>query len=257
MYKELREHVIQLLEKGLRLDGRKPLEYRSPVVIKKGVIKTAEGSAHVVIGETEVIAGVKMEVGEPYPDTPDEGGIIVGAELLPLSNPEFELGPPGIQAIEIARVTDRAIRESKAIDLKGLCIESGKKVWNVILDICPINDSGNLFDAGALAAIAALQDAKFPKYEKEEVDYKTKTSKRVPLNEVPISVTVLKIGNTFIVDPDTEEEKVIDARLTVGIKEDGTICSLQKGGDMPFAFDEIDKIMEIAIEKSQELREKL
>ena len=94
MHKELREHVIKLLEKGLRLDGRKSLDYREPIKVTKGIIKTAEGSAHVIVGDTEVIAGVKMEVGEPYPDTPDEGGIIVGAELLPLSNPDFELGPP-------------------------------------------------------------------------------------------------------------------------------------------------------------------
>ena len=255
MHKELREHIIKLLEKGLRLDGRKSLQYRSPIVIKKGIIKTAEGSAHVSIGDTEVLAGVKLEVSEPYPDTPDEGGIMVGAELLPLSNPEFELGPPGIQAIELARVIDRGIRESKAIDLKALCIKEGEKAWTVIIDICPINDNGNLFDASALAVISALMDTRFPKYENEKIDYKVKTDKKLPVNVLPIAVTVIKLGNSFLVDPDTEEENVIDARLTVSTKEDGTICSLQKGGETPFTFEEIDKIVDIAIEKSAELRQ--
>ncbi|MEK6808370.1 MAG: exosome complex protein Rrp42 [Nanoarchaeota archaeon] len=254
MHKELREHVIKLLEKGLRLDGRKSLDYREPIKVTKGIIKTAEGSAHVIVGDTEVIAGVKMEVGEPYPDTPDEGGIIVGAELLPLSNPDFELGPPKIGAIEIARVIDRGIRESKAIDLKALCIEPEKKVWNVIIDICPINDNGNLLDVSALAAISALTDTTFPKYENEKLDYKTKTDKKLPIKELPVAVTVIKVGNKFLVDPDTEEEKVIGARLTISTKEDDIICSLQKGGDTPFTFEDIDNCISIAIKKARELR---
>src|SRR3989338_7998650 len=141
MHQELRDHIISFLNAGIRLDGRKLTDYRKPIEVEQGVIKTAEGSARVKIGETDVIVGIKLQVGEPYPDTPDEGTIIVGAELLPLSNPDFELGPPGIQAIELARVVDRGIRESKAIDFKKLCIEAGNKIWMVIIDMCPLNDA--------------------------------------------------------------------------------------------------------------------
>jgi len=129
------------------------------------------------------MVGVKLEVGEPYPDTPDEGTIIVGAELLPLSNPEFELGPPGIQAIELARVVDRGIRESKALDFRKLCIEPGKKIWMVIIDICPINDAGNLFDASSLAALAALQDAKYPAFDGEKLTIRRKQIKGLSLKK--------------------------------------------------------------------------
>ncbi|MBI2653068.1 exosome complex protein Rrp42 [Candidatus Woesearchaeota archaeon] len=257
MYRELRSHIISLLNAGTRLDGRKPTEYRKPIEVEYGTLKTAEGSARVRIGETEVFVGVKMEVGEPYPDTPDEGTIIVGAELLPLSNPEFELGPPGIQAIELARVVDRGIRESKAIDFKKLCIEKGEKVWMVIIDICPINDAGNLFDASSLAALAALKDAKYPSFDGEKIDYKVKTDKKLLLEKMPIAVTVVKIGDKFIVDPDTEEEKAIDSRLTVSSIEDGTLCALQKGGDFPLTVEEIDKMLDIGIEKGKELRKRL
>jgi exosome complex component RRP42 len=254
MYRELRSHIISLLNVNTRLDGRKLSEYREPIEVEYDVIKTAEGSARVRIGDTDVIVGVKMEVGEPYPDLPDEGTIIVGAELLPLSNPEFELGPPGIQAIELARVVDRGIRESKAIDFKKLCIEEGKKVWLLLIDICPLNDAGNLFDASSLAALAALKDARFPSYDGEKIDYKQKTDKKLPLNKMPIAVTVVKIGDKFIVDPDIEEEKAIDARLTVSSIEDGTLCALQKGGDIPLTTEDIDKMLDIGIEKGKELR---
>jgi len=174
-----------------------------------------------------------------------------------LSNPEFELGPPGIQAIELARVVDRGIRESKALDFRKLCIEPGKKIWMVIIDICPINDAGNLFDASSLAALAALQDAKYPAFDGEKVDYKEKTDKRLELEKTPIAVTVIKIGDKFIVDPDVEEEKVIDARLTVSSMEDGTLCAMQKGGDFPLTIEDIDKMLDIGIEKAKELRKHL
>ncbi len=254
MHRELRSHIISLLNAGTRLDGRKLTDYRKPIVVEYGIVKTAEGSARVKIGETEVIVGVKMEVGEPYPDTPNEGTIIVGAELLPLSNPEFELGPPGIQAIELARVVDRGIRESKAVDFRKLCIEEGKKVWLLIIDICPLNDAGNLFDASSLAALAALKSAKYPAFDGEKVDYKQKTDKKLELEKMPIAVTVIKIGDKFIVDPDTEEEKAVDARLTVSSMENGILCALQKGGDFSLTMEDIDKMLDIGIEKGKELR---
>ena len=257
MYRELRSHIISLLNADTRLDGRKFNEYRKPIEIEHGIIKTAEGSARVKIGDTEVIVGIKLEVGEPYPDNPDEGTIIVGAELLPLSNPEFELGPPGIQAIEIARVVDRGIRESKALDFKKLCIKPGEKVWKVIIDVCTLNDAGNLLDASSLAALAALKDTKYPKFDGEKVNYKEKTDKKLHLEKMPIAVTVIKIGDKFIVDPDTEEEKVVDARLTVSSIEDGTLCALQKGGDFPLTSHDIDKMLDIGIEKGKELRRHL
>lgn len=253
---DLKEHVIKFLQRGLRVDGRKQLDYRD-ITIETGITKNAEGSARVKIGETEVLIGVKMEVGSSYPDTPDEGTIIVGAELLPLSSPEFEAGPPDIQAIELARVVDRGIRESRAVNFKKLCIEPGKKVWMCVIDIVTVNDAGNLFDASALGVMAALKNARFPEYDGEKVNYKKVTDKKLPIEEEPISVTVLKIGEHFIVDPNTEEEKVYDARLTVAIMSNGDLCALQKGGDEALTEEEIGNMIEIAVEKSKELREKL
>lgn len=250
-----REHILKLLEKGMRLDGRKLTEFR-PVTIEYDISAGAEGSARIKIGDTELLAGVKMAVETPYPDTPDRGGLMVNAELLPLSNPNFEPGPPAIEAIELARVVDRGIRESESIDVKNLCITEGEKVWMVIIDICTINASGNLIDASALGALAALKVAKFPKYEDEKVDYSVKTDVPVPLLKEPIAVTVYKIGKFLIVDPLEEEEEVADARLTITTELDSSLCSLQKGGEEPLTIEEIDKMVEIAVEKSKELRKK-
>jgi len=254
MYKELRDHIIKLFASDTRLDGRKLTDYRQPLKIDINVTPTAEGSAHVTLGKTELIVGVKVEVMEPYPDVPDAGSIMVGAELLPLSSPDFEPGPPSIKAIELARVVDRGIRESKVIDFKKLCIKEGEKVWMLIIDICTINDDGNLIDASALGAVAALKTMKFPKYEKDKLDYKEKTDKGLNMKDFPITVTVNKIADKFIIDADSEEEKAIDARLTVASLADGTLCALQKGGEYSLTIEDVDKMVEIALEKAKELR---
>ncbi len=250
---KLRDDILRTLEKDLRYDGRKLLEYRE-IKVEVNPIKNAEGSCRVKIGETEVIVGVKLAVGEPYPDTPDEGALMIGAELYPLSSPDFESGPPGIQAVELARVIDRGIRESKAIDQKKLVIEKGEKVWMVMIDICSVNDAGNLFDAASLGTLVALKNTKYPEYKDEKVDYKIKTKKSIPIDKEPIEVTIYKIGKYFIVDPIPEEEKACDARLTVAITSDDKICAMQKGGDNPLTSEDINKMVDIAFKKQKELR---
>ena len=78
----IKNHITGLAVAGKREDGRGFLEYRKPIKIEYGVsAKSAEGSALVKVGKTEVVAGIKMEVGTPYPDNPDEGTIIADCLL--------------------------------------------------------------------------------------------------------------------------------------------------------------------------------
>ena len=196
----IKQHLLSTLKQEIRTDLRKFDQYRQ-ITVEHGIIKGAEGSARVRIGNTEVIAGVKFELGEPFPDTPDEGTIMVNVELRPLSSPKFELGPPSVEAIELSRVVDRALREGEALDFKKLCVKEGEKIWMILIDIYPINDDGNLFDAASLAAISALKDARFPKVEDDKVNYKELTSKKLELQHMPISCTVYSIGGNFIIDP--------------------------------------------------------
>ncbi|MFT4283051.1 MAG: exosome complex protein Rrp42 [Candidatus Woesearchaeota archaeon] len=257
MNQEIKEHIRSSLKKGIRIDGRKLDEIR-PISIETGFISTAEGSAKVKFGDAEVLAGVKMALEKPYPDTPDDGVLMVNAELLPMSNPDFESGPPSIKSIETSRVIDRGIRESKAVDTKKLCVTKGEKVWSIAIDVVPVNYDGNLIDMGGLAAIAALKTARFPTVlEDGTIDYHKPTTKKVELSKVPIPVTICKIGNLLVVDPTDEEEESIDARLTITSIDDEHICSLQKGGDHPLMQNEIDEMVELALKKASEIRKKL
>jgi exosome complex component RRP42 len=252
------ERIKKYLQEGKRFDGRKPEEFRK-LTIEKNISIKAEGSVRVRLGKTEVIVGVKMAPGEPYPDSPASGNLMVTAEMLPLSSPRFESGPPKIEAIEWARVTDRGIRESGFVDFDKLCIKEGEKVWTVFVDIYSINDDGNLMDAATIGAIAAMKITKIPKYdlEKDKVLYDEPTDKGLPLTDhVPVAVTVHKIGDSLIVDPTKEEEDMSETRVTIGSSK-GIISSLQKSDSRALEIEEMKKIFEISTKVSEKIDEKI
>ncbi len=251
------DRIKEYLQVGKRFDNRRLDEFRE-LIIEKDVSKNAEGSVRVKLGKTEVIVGVKMDVGTPYADSADKGNLMVTAEFLPLSSSRFELGPPKFPAIELGRVIDRGIRESKIIDLEKLCIKEGEKVWTVFIDIYSINDDGNLLDAAGIGALAALKIAKVPKYdeEKDKVLY-GESGTDLPLNNInPIPITIHKIGNSLIVDPTREEEDISEARITIG-SSDGIISSMQKGNSASISIEEIEKSIEIAEKVWKELFKKV
>jgi len=251
------KQIAQLIAKGKRLDGRGLNDYRE-IKIDQGIIEKAEGSARVLLGKTEVMVGVKIETGEPFPDTPNEGVLTVNAELVPLASPTFEPGPPDENSIELARVVDRGIRESKAIDLEKLCIAPGKKVFVIFVDIYVLNHDGNLIDASSLAAMAALLNTKMFNYEIEEGEIKIKPGyTALPVRRHPISVTFAKINDRLVVDPWLEEEQIMDARLTITVDDDGNICAVQKGGSGYFTSKQVFEAVQIAREKAAEIRKKL
>ncbi|MFH1255711.1 MAG: exosome complex protein Rrp42 [Candidatus Diapherotrites archaeon] len=250
------DKVLAEMKKGIRLDGRKVDEYRK-VSIQNHISENADGSARVRIGETDVMAGVKMLPGEPYPDMPDQGSISVGMELLPLASPSFESGPPREESIELSRVVDRGIRESKAIDFKDLCIKEGEKVWIVFIDMYALNFDGNLFDAASLAALSSLLEAKVPKLDDENKIVKGEFSGKLKLSRKPLLSTFAKVGGTVVLDPMLAEEIAMSARFSVATTDDGQITAFQKGGGGSFTSAEIDSSIDHAFEKAKQLRKLL
>jgi len=250
-----KNRIRQYISVGKRFDGRKYDEFRK-IEIETGISKKAEGSARVKLGKTDVIVGIKMGVDEPYPDSQDEGNLMVTAELLPLSSDRYELGPPRIESIELARIIDRGIRESKFIDMKKLCIKEGEKVWTVFIDIYSINSDGNLIDAAAIAALIALKNSKMPKYDKKEekVLYGEWTNDSLPLRkDIPIPCTIYKIGKSFVVDPNLEEEDSSETRVTVSISNNDTIHALQKGEEKELSIEEFEEVLNLAEKNYKQL----
>jgi len=252
-----RNQLVEALSRGKRLDGRGLDELRK-LEIKTHVIEKANGSAMVSLGNTQVLAGVKVDKGVPFPDTPDKGLLIVGAEVLPMAAAYLEAGPPDEGAIELARVVDRGVRESEMIDVASLVIKEGKWVYSVFVDVNILNVDGNLFDATSYAVVSALLTAKMPKFVLED-DIVKDTGERVPLpvSRIPISVTIANINNTLVIDPTEEEEVVMDARITLDTDDSGNLCAGQKGEPGYFTPDQILTAAEWSIARGREIRQRI
>ncbi|MEM4208346.1 MAG: exosome complex protein Rrp42, partial [Candidatus Bilamarchaeaceae archaeon] len=252
MQKMRAEVMTDLLDRGERLDGREFDEYR-PIKIQKNPITTADGSAYVRIGNTQVLAAVKFEVVAPFPDRPKEGALIMNAEHLPVANPSFEAGPPDEKSIEMARTVDRAIRSSEAIDLNELFIEDGK-VLGIFVDLYVLDHAGNYTDAATLAATAALLNTKMPKIEGGVIirgEYKD----YLKLRALPLSTTFIRVGRHWLVDPTEYEEKVLNTRLTIATTEEH-VCAMQKAEGW-VTKDELLERIDVAFKKGSELRKLL
>ena len=248
--------IKELIENDERLDLRGLREYRETKVETDYIPTTAQGSSKVSIGDTEVIAGISVDVEEPYPDRPESGTLVTNAELAPMADREFESGPPREKGVELARVVDRGIRESEAINQEKLCIQVGDKVYTVFVDLHILNNDGNLIDACSLAAVAALNTGYIPEYD-EEIDTLNHDEKAmdIPLEDDVITMTGYKIQDKLVWDPTSEEEEASISRLTVSISETGNVVSMQKGGDEPMTSEEINEVIDEAQDKAEKFRE--
>jgi len=251
------EYMLKLIKRGERVDGRGLLDYR-PIDVILSPIEKAEGSALVKLGKTQVLTGVKLELGAPYPDRPNEGVLQVHAEFVPLASPSFEPGPPDENAIELARVVDRSLREPRVLKLEDLVIEPGRVAWIVFNDIYLIDHAGNAIDAATLSSMLALATARMPGLLKTDGGYKVDRSVKdrpLPVGNVVSTVTMAIIEGQILVDPTLEEEAIADSILTIAIDEKRRICGIQKRGEKGITRAILESAIDIAIENGSWLIE--
>jgi exosome complex component RRP42 len=245
----LTTHILDLAGAGRRMDGRGVDDYRH-LTIQPGFVATADGSALVRLGDTATVAGIKLEPGKPFPDTPNAGVLTTNAELVPLSSPTFEPGPPQPGAIEVSRVVDRAIRAAETIDLTRLCVTPGEKSWVCYVDVHVIDHGGNLIDAALLAALTALTHATVPakRFGIADADYP------LEVRHFPVECTFVRLGEAIVVDPTFDEERACQGRLTVATDEAGNVVAMQKGLVGAFSPDDVKSVVERAFQHGDRMR---
>jgi len=92
-----------------------------------------------------------------------------------------------------------------------------------------------------------LKNSFIPEYDEKtgKVNYGKLTNKKIELSEnVPIPITIHKIGENFIVDPTREEEDLSETRVTIGSSK-GVISSMQKGEANILTSEEMEKILDM------------
>ncbi|MFX1279552.1 MAG: exosome complex protein Rrp42 [Promethearchaeota archaeon] len=253
-----KNYILSNLKKGERIDGRDLWDYRD-FSIKSDVIASAEGSADVSLGDTRIITGLKYEIGEPFPDLPNEGVCTIMAELLPLASPLFERGPPDEQSIELARVVDRGIRHADCIQTQKLCIKEKEAVYILFVDMYVINHDGNLIDAGGVSALTTLLSANLPEGRIGD-DGLEWTGKYITgeelIKELPFVITYGKIEDVIFLDPNLPEELLCEGKISISVTKD-KITSIQKSGAATFSIEDVKMLGKKSLDIGQKLRKEL
>ncbi|XP_009374919.2 exosome complex component RRP45A isoform X2 [Pyrus x bretschneideri] len=247
----------------LRADGRRPFDYRN-LTVKFG---KDEGSAEVQLGQTHVMAIVTAQLVQPYRDRPNDGTLSIFTEFSPMADPSFEPGRPGENAVELGRVIDRGLRESRAVDTESLCVLSGKLVWAIRVDLHILDNGGNLIDAANIAALAALLTFRRPEISLGGEDGQEvivhPPEEREPLHliihHLPIAVTFafFSYESSVVIDPTHEEEAFMGGRMTATINANGDVCAIQKAGGEGVLQSVIMQCLRIASVKAGAMTEKI
>ncbi|KAJ4724339.1 Exosome complex component RRP45B like [Melia azedarach] len=231
-----KKFIEAALVSGIRVDGRNPYEYRK-LSIKFG---REDGSSEVQLGQTHVMGFVTGQLVQPYRDRPNEGMLSIFTEFSPMADPSFEPGRPGESAVELGRIVDRGLRESRAVDTESLCILAGKLVWAIRIDLHILDNGGNLVDAANIAALAALLTFRRPECSlggedgQEVIVHPPEERDPLPLivHHLPIAVTFGFFGSEsmMVIDPTHHEEAVMVGRMTATLNANGDVCAIQKPG---------------------------
>jgi len=144
------------------------------------------------------------------------------------------------------------------VDLTKLCLIPGKSVVTIFVDCNVMNVDGNLFDATSYAVVSALRTSKMKKYVvKDEKAEATEEMIPVPVERTPVSVTMARIGEKMVVDPNTEEEASMDMRITITTDDDGNICASQKGEASTISPSQVLEAADMSIRVGKEVRSQI
>ncbi|CAD6250730.1 unnamed protein product [Miscanthus lutarioriparius] len=257
-----RDFIERALQSDLRVDGRHSFDFRK----LKITFGREDGSSEVQLGETHVMGYVTAQLVQPYRDRPNEGTLAIFTEFSPMADPAFEPGRPGESAIELGRVIDRGLRESRAVDMESLCVVAGKHVWSVRVDLHILDNGGNLIDAANIAALAALSTFRRPECtvggdDGQQVtvhDPEVRDPLPLTIHHMPIAVTFAYFGEgNIVVDPTYKEEAVMGGRMTATVNSNGDVCAIQKAGGEGVMSSVIMQCLRIALVKAADITSKI
>jgi exosome complex component RRP43 len=176
--------------------------------------------------------------------------------LSPLSNPKHKSGPPSDQAQSLSAQILSLIL-TLAPDLpSSLCIERGKCVWALYIDIQFLNYDGNAIDSIWLALTSALSRTTLP-----PVQFNPDLNLGVVVDGMPIKVAFggegtfacsfvgIDEGKYILIDPDEEEEALATETVCVVIDQDQRLRYLYKGG-IELKRRDIKRCIELAGERA-------
>lgn len=229
--------ILHGVEENFRVDGRGREDYR-PMELETDIVAHAFGSARLRLANTDVLVAVKMEVDTPLPERPNEGKLDFFVDCSANATPDFEGRGGEDLAVQIANTLSAAYQSPVAFDLQKLCIVKGRKCWKFFIDILILECGGNLYDAVSLAVKAALWNTQIPLIKKVDIDGNNielsvsdelYDCRKLDVKNAPVMVTVCKIGEKCIVDPNQAEEQCSVGSVVVSVSGNKFSAVLQIG----------------------------
>lgn len=158
-----------------------------------------------------------------------------------MATPTVDPSRPSPPETLLARLLDKTLRRSAALDTESLCLLAGKTVWAIRCDLHILSHGGGLLDACCVAALAGLLHFRRPEVgvEGEKVTvYSAEERAPVPLSllHLPFCVTFSIFGirggeeEVVLLDADRAEEGVREGSVTVGVNRHGEVCQIAKLG---------------------------
>jgi|UniRef100_A0A7C4BAZ4 exosome complex component RRP41 len=219
----MKQHKPQLIVNGKRIDGREPQDLRQ-IRMEVGVLKNADGSALVEMGNTKVLAAVygPREVVPRHQEQVDRAVIRCRYRMLSFSTLSERKSPaPTRREIELSKV----IRE--ALEPAILSTQFPRAAIDIFVEV--INAEGGTRTTGITAASLALADA------------------GIPMLDLVAAVAVGKVDGVIVLDLNEVEDMYGEADMPVAAMPSlKRITMIQLNGVL--TPDEFRKALALALE---------
>jgi ribonuclease PH len=220
----------------MRADGRGAEELR-PLTLERSVVKFAEGSCLIKMGDTHVLAAATVEDRvPPWLKGRGEGWVTAEYAMLPRSGRQRNQrdgtrGPNG-RSMEIQRLIGRSLRS--IVDLAAL----GERT--VTIDCDALLADGGTRSASITAAYVALHEAC-------EWMRTKRMLKTWPLREPLAAVSVGVVGGKHMLDLDYEEDSRAQTDMNVVMTSSGRFVEIQGTAEHePFSAEDLGHLLALA-----------
>ena len=228
----------------VRNDGRTPGQIR-PVTLALDVLKWAEGSCRIRMGDTEVLCAATIEDRVP-PHLRGKGTGWVTAEysMLPRataerSQRESAKGRIGGRTHEIQRLIGRSLRG--VVDLSRL----GERTVTIDCDVLQA-DGGTRTASITGAYVAACDAVRFLMDQGRLTD--------TPITQPVAAISVGMLGDLALLDLEYTEDSACDTDMNVVMTAAGHFVEVQGTAEgAPFTRDQMDRLLALAEKGIREL----
>jgi exosome complex component RRP42 len=239
------QYIAGGVKQNLRADGRSRVDWRVASG-ELGPVPQAAGSARFRLGGTDVIVSVKGDIGKPTLEKPLEGAVICTVDSSTVFSMNSSLGGTNEDRQmqqrndELTVILNDILVKSGAIDLELFSLVPGKHCWVLYIDVLVLDYDGNLIDTIVMASRLAISSMRLPKVRIEEGGEATEvvlaedvdSSRIIGISQLPVAVTIGKLGDGFLVDPSGAEETCCDAGLVIALSGENVVMMRKLGCGM-------------------------